>query len=163
VRWIEKIDTGLAKLEATFIVATLSVMILLSFGQVILRNFFQGGILWADLFLRQAVLWVGFLGASLATREGRHISIEVMAHFLPRRWVPLLARFVQLAAAAVSAALAHAAFRFVRMEREAGSALFLDIPGWVFQVILPYCFTVIALRFLLMAAGALPQAPEKHQ
>ncbi|UCD10382.1 MAG: TRAP transporter small permease subunit, partial [Nitrospinaceae bacterium] len=102
MRWIEKIDAGLAKLEATFIVATLSVMILLSFGQVILRNFFHGGILWADLFLRQGVLWVGFLGASLATREGRHISIEVLSHFFPQGFVRILARLTQLAAAVVS-------------------------------------------------------------
>jgi len=163
VRILATIDSVLARLEAALIVATLSVMILLSFGQVLLRNFFQGGILWADLFLRQGVLWVAFLGASLATREGRHISIEVLSHFLPPRWGQRIKRLIQLVAAAVSGTLAWAAYQFVQMEREAGSTLFLDIPGWVFQVILPYCFAVTALRFFLMGAGGLPQPKGRQE
>lgn len=157
MRILETIDSALAKLEAALIVGTLSLMILLSFGQVLLRNFFQGGILWADLFLRQGVLWVGFLGASLATREGRHISIEVLSHFLPPRLAHRIQRVVQLIAAGVSGTLAWAAWQFVEMERDAGSTLFLDIPGWIFQIILPYCFAVVALRFFLISVGGLPQ------
>ncbi len=163
MRIVQTFDAVLAKVEAVLIVTVLSLMILLSFGQVILRNFFHGGILWADLFLRQGVLWVGFLGASLATREGRHISIEVLSHFFPPGLVRFLARITQLAAAVVSGFLAISAFQFVRMEQEAGSTLFLDIPGWIFQIVLPYCFSVVALRFFLMATGILEQAKGKRE
>ena len=60
-KWIEKTETVL-------LIVILTVMILLSFLQVLLRNFFDQGLLWGDIFLRNLVLWVGFLGASLATR-----------------------------------------------------------------------------------------------
>ncbi len=151
VRLIKQIDRLLGKFEAVGLTLILSVMIGLTFLQVILRNVFSGGILWADLLVRQLVLWAGFLGASLAVREHKHISIDFLPHFLPDSWEKPIRAFTHLAAAAVSAFLARAAFDFVRFEQEGGSVLFLDIPVWWFQTILPYGFCVIAVRFLIQA------------
>jgi len=150
---IKKIDAYLARAEEGLIVLILSVMILLSFGQVILRNLFDQGILWADIFLRQMVLWVGFLGASLATRSGRHIAIDFLPRFMPPQWRAISGIIVRLSAGVISAYLAWAAWKFVQFEREGGATLFLNLPGWIFETILPFSFAVIALRFLLRAAG----------
>ncbi|MBI4382461.1 MAG: TRAP transporter small permease [Nitrospinae bacterium] len=151
MRSIKSIDNALAKIEAASIVALLSLMIAFSFGQAILRNLFHEGILWADILLRQLVLWVGFLGASLAVREGRHISISILPNILPKSWKRRLAVLVDLAAGIISAVMAWAAWNFVRHESESGSVLFLDIPVWTFQAVLPYSFCVIAVRYLLLA------------
>ena len=48
-----------------------------------MRYFIKQGLPWVDLLLRQLVLWVPFLGASLATRENNHLSIDFLKHFLP--------------------------------------------------------------------------------
>ena len=79
MRTLKQLDEWLAKAESGVLVFLLFLMVFLAFGQVILRNFLSSGLLWTDLFLRQMVLWVGFLGASLAVRERRHISIDVSA------------------------------------------------------------------------------------
>jgi energy-coupling factor transporter transmembrane protein EcfT len=63
------INAWIAKIETIIIVIVLAIMILLAFFQVVMRNIFDQGLLWGDIFLRHLVLWVGFLGASLATRE----------------------------------------------------------------------------------------------
>ncbi|MBT7936889.1 MAG: hypothetical protein HN722_11895, partial [Nitrospina sp.] len=42
---------------------------------------------------------------------------------------------------------------FVLFEKEAESVLFLDLPVWVFQTILPYSFMVIAVRFIISGAA----------
>ncbi len=151
MRFIKQIDRFLAGIEAFGVTLILSVMIGLTFVQVILRNLFSGGILWADLMVRQLVLWVGFLGASLAVRESKHIAIDFLPHFLPASFKKPVRFFTHIAAAVVSALLARAAFSFVRFEQEGGSILFLDIPVWWFQVILPYGFCVIAVRFVIQA------------
>lgn len=151
MKFIRQLDDGLAKLETLAIAVILSTMILLSFTQVILRNFFQEGILWADILLRQLVLWVGFLGASLAVRNHSHISIDFLPNFLPKSWGKTLRALVQIIAGGISIALAWAACRFIMFEREAESTLFLDIPIWFFQIILPYSFCAVSLRFLLYA------------
>ncbi len=146
---VKRLDAGLAKVENGLIVLFLSAMILLSFGQVILRNFFDLGILWADILLRQLVLWVGFLGASLAVRENKHISISFIPNFLSERWKPFLARTVNAVSAIISGLLAYAAWSFVQFEYEGGAKLFLNIPAWAFQSVLPYAFAVISLRYFL--------------
>lgn len=145
------VDQGLAKAEGLCITLLLSLMILLSFGQVILRNFFDSGIIWGDIFLRQLVLWVGFLGASLAVRSRRHISIDFLPNVLPSSWSPWIRCFSNFCAGIITAVLTFSAWTFVQYEREAESTLFLDLPVWAFQVVLPYSFLIISLRFLLNA------------
>ena len=151
MRHIKRIENILAKTETAAVILILSTMVALAFGQVILRNFFGYGILWADIFLRQMVLWVGFLGASLAVREKKHISIDVLPRALPKSWEMPIRVFTDLTAGIISGFLAYAALSFVQFERESESVLILDIPVWAFQTILPFSFCMIAVRFLLQA------------
>lgn len=157
LKTIKQIETALAKFETIAIICILSLMILFSFGQVILRNVFHMGVLWADLFLRQSVLWVGFLGASLAVREGRHISIAILPIIAPKSWKTIFGRVVSLSAAIISAFLTVAAWDFVKSEMASGSTLFLDIPTWIFQTILPYSLGAITVRFLLQTLDPIQQ------
>jgi C4-dicarboxylate transporter DctQ subunit len=152
---IRQIENILGRIEALAVTVLLSLMILIAFGQVILRNVFNEGILWGDIFIRQLVLWVGFLGASLAVRESKHISIDFLPHFLPKTWGKLIQFIVNLTAGIISGFLALAAYRFVQFEMEGSAILFLDIPVWIFQIILPYSFCVISVRFLIKTLDAL--------
>jgi len=149
MRAIKQLDEWLAKAESGFLVFLLFLMVFLAFGQVILRNFLNSGLLWTDLFLRQLVLWVGFLGASLAVRERRHISIDVLPQFIPASYKPLIQVLVNLSAGLISVFLTVAAWKFVQMEMEFSTTLFLDLPAWIFQTILPFSFGLISLRYFL--------------
>lgn len=149
MRAIKQLDEWLAKAESGFLVFLLFLMVFLAFGQVILRNFLNNGLLWTDLFLRQLVLWVGFLGASLAVRERRHISIDVLPQFISATYRPWVQVLVNLSAGLISVFLTVAAWRFVQLEMEFSSTLFLDIPTWIFQTILPFSFGLISLRYFL--------------
>ena len=53
--------------------------------QIVLRYGFDSGIAWADPLLRVLVLWLGLLGALAATRDRRHITIDVLSRMLPAR------------------------------------------------------------------------------
>ena len=97
----------------------------------------------------------GFLGASLAVRESKHISIDFLPHFLPIAWGKFIQFFINITAGVVSGFLAWAAWRFVEFEMEGSATLFLNIPVWIFQIILPYSFCVISARFLLKTLDAL--------
>ena len=149
---LKQVDLILEKIEGHLIVLILSLMILLSFGQMLLRNFFDQGIIWGDILLRQWVLWLGFLGASMAAKQNKHISIEVFSNFLSPYWKQIIKSFTQLAAGIISGFLAWSAWSFMIFEKESESVLFLDLPVWIFQIILPYSFMVIALRFIISGA-----------
>jgi len=124
-------------------------MIILSFGQMVSRNLFHQALVWGDILLRQLVLWTGFLGASLAVRQNKHISIDVFSNFLSPISKNKVFIFTRIVTAIISGFLAWAAWSFVQFEKESESILFLDLPVWFFQLILPYSFLTIAFRFLL--------------
>ena len=149
MRAIKQLDEWLAKAESGFLVFLLFLMVFLAFGQVLLRNFLNTGLLWTDIFLRQLVLWVGFLGASLAVRERRHISIDVLPQFIPDHYKPFVQILVNFCTGLISVFLTVASWKFVRLEMEFPTILFLDLPAWIFQTILPVSFAVISLRYFL--------------
>jgi TRAP-type C4-dicarboxylate transport system permease small subunit len=149
IRSLDSLDRALEKFECRLIVCLLSLMIILSFGQMVSRNLFHQALVWGDILLRQLVLWTGFLGASLAVRQNNHISIDVFSNFLPPNSKNKVFTFTRIATAIISGFLAWAAWSFVQFEKESESILFLDLPVWVFQLILPYSFLIIAFRFLL--------------
>lgn len=143
------IDKSLGLVENAFIVAIVTVMVLLSFLQLVLRNFFDYGILWGDTFLRHLVLWVGFIGASLATRDEKHINIDLLGRITPKKYLPYLRIVIDLMTMLVCIFLARAGYVFLRYEIEANTILFNNVPAWYFQLIIPLGFALIGFRFLL--------------
>lgn len=146
---LKSIDKSLSLAENSLIVIIVAVMVLLSFLQLILRNFFDYGILWGDTFLRHLVLWAGFIGASLATRDEKHINIDLLGRITPKKYVPYLRIVIDLMTMLVCIALARAGYVFLKYEIEANTILFNNVPAWYFQLIIPIGFALIGFRFLL--------------
>ena len=123
-------------------------MIFLASLQIFMRILFDSGLVWADPLLRHLVLWVGMLGAALATRYGKHITIDVFSHLLPIRGVFWLNLFLNLFAAVVCAFLTWAAFLFIKNELAFGSGReLIGIPIWVWNLIFPFAFALMSVRF----------------
>ena len=148
-----RLDRLIGHIEKTLLSVILAAMITLAFLQIVLRNFFDTGLPWGDSFVRYLVLWVGFIGAALATREGSHINIDVLSRWLPgvSRTVNLL--IVNLFSCVICAILAYASLVFIRNERLMGDTVFFDIPVWLLQLVLPITFALMALRYALYGAG----------
>ena len=154
MKYIIAVDDFLAKIESVMLITFLSVMIGLSAVQIGLRNFFHTGISWADVFLRHLVLWTGFLGAALASKEGRHINIDVVSKILPAKYTPWIELVIDVFSAFICVLLGRAAWIFVADEMSFGGDLFLEIPTWIFQTIFPGAFIIIAFRFIVRGMKA---------
>ena len=100
-------------LEDSLLIALLLSMVLLASGQIMLRNFFDMGLVWIDPLLRVLVLWVGMLGALAATRGRRQISIDVLAHVSGQRLQLAAGLVTSLFTALVCAVVAVHSARFV--------------------------------------------------
>lgn len=157
---LKRIDRVLARIEGWLIVLFLWVMVLISFLQIILRtlythahiqwaNYILGEVDWAEPCARLLVLWLTFLGASLVTGENKHIKIDLMSALLPQRWQPFRELVLSLACVFISAFLFKASLDYVRVEMSFGSELFLKMPTWVGQLIIPAGFLLILFRFFL--------------
>jgi TRAP-type C4-dicarboxylate transport system permease small subunit len=136
-------------LEVTFIGLLLAGLIGLGVLQIVLRNFFQSGLLWADPLMRHIVLWLGCLGAALATAHLRHINIDVFTRLLPARLRPVRRGIIYTATAVAAFVLGIAALRLVSDEREYGDIAFGSLQTWMLQIVLPFAFFLIAYRSLV--------------
>lgn len=140
--------------EGALLALLLAAMIAFSFLQIVLRNVVDTGLIWIDPFLRHLVLWVGFLGATLATRKGHHINVDALSRFLPKTMLRVVRVATNLVATVTCLLLSNACMKLVRDEAEFGSVGFLDLPVWMLQAIMPLALLVMASRFLGHAADA---------
>lgn len=135
------------RLEDSLLVLALTSMLGFALLQILLRNFFDSGILWADSFLRILVLWVTMLGAMVATREVSHIKIDLLARYLPRPLALVSIALASLFAAAICGVTAWYILELVRYEYEDGTIAFGVVPTWLCQIIMPVGFGFMSLRF----------------
>jgi TRAP-type C4-dicarboxylate transport system permease small subunit len=147
-RW-ERIDEMVGRLEQILLGILLGTMILVAFIQIGLRNVLSTGLAWGDGLVRNLVLWTGFVGAAVATREGKHISIDVVSRWMsPKRriGIEIISNGFSVF---ICALLTFAALKFVGNEIQMKSILFLGIPSWASEIILPLTLGVMTLRFCL--------------
>ena len=84
---ISRLDRLGQLLENIALVVMLGGMILLAFGQIVLREVFETGFVWADELIKVMVLWLVMIGAVAASRDDRHIRIDVLSQLLPDRLI----------------------------------------------------------------------------
>ena len=143
-----KIANLLAKLENAVLFILFFALIGLAFGQVVLRNFFDTSIVWADIAIRVLVLWVTVFGAMVATRRHEHIRIDLVPEMLKGRARQTVRAFYLLSASVIAFVVAYYSLEIVLIEMQYPSSAFAEVPTWMTQAIIPFGFAMIGLRFL---------------
>jgi len=90
-------------LEILLVVCLLT-MIAMVFGNVVLRYGFDGGLVLSEELSRFAFVWMTFVGAILAAREGMHVGVDALLVALPdwaHRACLVLAELLVIACCAV--------------------------------------------------------------
>jgi len=139
----------LDKLEYLVLGFLFAIMVGLAFLQIFLRIFLDTGILWGDPLLRHLVLWVGLLGATMATKEGKHINIDLISRLLPDREKVAIQALTDLFSTFICILLVAASLKFIKGEFQAVFFGLLEVPIWIVGVIFPVAFGLIALRFAM--------------
>jgi TRAP-type C4-dicarboxylate transport system permease small subunit len=159
-RW-ERADEAIDRVEQALLVILLSSMIVIAFLQIILRNLLSTGLTWGDPLVRNLVLWVGFIGAALATKEGKHISIDIASRWMPPFWKGLIEFLIHWFSFIICGLLTFAALKFIKNETQMGNIAFLGIPAWIPEIILPIIFGLMTLRFGFRSFRILPMIMKK--
>jgi len=147
-----------AAVEDGLLVIILAAMIAVAGAQIVLRNLFDSGFLWADPALRVMVLWVGMAGAMVATRFDKQISVDVASRFLPPRWQAGVRVVTDIFTSGVAGIVAWHGVRLVLEDRAAGVEAFASVPVWVCETVIPVAFAVISIRYALYAVRHLLDA-----
>lgn len=143
----------LHRAEDGLLVFLLSAMILLAAAQIVLRNFLDSGFVWIDPLLRVLVLWLGLIGATVATRNNKHIRIDLLSKLFSRNTHRLIQSVIGQISAWTCLVIAWYGFKWIQMDFEDGVTSFAGIPAWMLEVIIPVTFALIGLRYLIMSVG----------
>ena len=132
----------------------LLVMAVLPIAEIISRRFFGRGIPASGPVVQHLTLWVGFLGAAIAAREGKLLALAT-GTFIPQGLWRRAADIVAAAFGACSAiVLAWGGWQMAAIEREAGTNIGAGIPTWIAQIVLPISFAIIAARLVWRTSSA---------
>jgi tripartite ATP-independent transporter DctM subunit len=141
-----------ARIEDAVSTVALIAMAVLPLLEIGLRRVFGVGIPGSGPIVQHLVLWVGFLGAAIAARDGKLLALA-SGTFIPEgRWRHAAEIFSAAVASCMAALLAWGGVQLFLNEREAGSSIGGSIPTWVAQVVLPLGFALIAARVVWRAS-----------
>jgi TRAP-type C4-dicarboxylate transport system permease small subunit len=144
---MRKVDRFLNAAVSMLLVALFALMLSLSAAQIALRFFFGTAIPWADVAARNLVLWVGLLGAVLATGQAKHFQLDVLTRFLSQRikaWFDVIAEGFG----------AVICVRFIAIGLDGSGEAFLGIGVAVIAVIIPLSFALMAVLFTVRGVAS---------
>jgi len=74
---LSRIEQALVTANQAILFLMMAVMAALVFTNVITRYLFTFSIIWAEEVSQYLMVWIAYLGAGLALRQGRHVAIEM--------------------------------------------------------------------------------------
>lgn len=90
---IGRFEQWLVTANRAVVFVMMAVMTTLVFINVIARYLFNYSIIWAEEISQYLMIWIAYLGAGLALREGRHVALEILHDRLP----PVITRRLRMA------------------------------------------------------------------
>ena len=81
--WVER-------LVLAVIVLLMSLLVLVTSYQVFSRYVLNHPLRWSEELSRYLLVWIVFLGAWAALKEGRHLGMDILSQRIPPRWRPRL-------------------------------------------------------------------------
>lgn len=126
----------------------LALMVTLPLLDLLLRVSFHSGLTGSTEYVQHLALWIGFVGAIIAAREGRHLSLSSGFKWLPKKMEGVAQTASALTSTAVAVLLGYGAYVFVAMERQSAAEIGAVLPVWIAQMILPVSFALIAFHFV---------------
>ena len=162
---LKKLGRGLDIFEDTLIVSGLLVATFALFANVILRFFFNSGLVWAEEVARYAIIWIVCGGCGAAARANAHMKITAL---LDASKKPVFVKIMNILVTVVS--MLFGLFLFVYGMRLIGSMMSnnqlspaLEIPLWTIYLSIPTGGFLMAVRYLQHLVGLLKKDDEKGE
>ncbi len=139
------------------------VMVVLTFGQVLMRYLFNNPLTWSEEFVSYLFAWSSLLGACLVTSERGHMNIPLLGHKLSARGQKILGIIgegIGLAFSLTILCYGGLQITFLAMGQQTSS---LGVSVGVFYVLLPVAGVLNALYAALnirdIWTGRMPAFP----
>ena len=147
-----RFDRWLTALEKALLGSAILGASLILFANVILRYFFAKGLVWAEELVRYLIIWMVFVGGSVAARQSNHINVDVLVNLLPDKPRLLVLRVLRVLAALFCVALCVWGARLTLLIKASGQITpGMQMPMYWAYLAIPVGSGLMALRFLQAA------------
>src|SRR3954470_1374186 len=145
-----------ARIENVVASLTLFGIMLLPLAEIASRRFLHAAIPGSAAIVSALTLWLGMLGAAIATRDGKLLTLAT-GEFLPKGRIGSSAHvFAATIGALIATVFCLGGLALVSSDRASGAMLTGSIPVWVADLALPIGFGLIAIRLALRASASWP-------
>jgi TRAP-type C4-dicarboxylate transport system permease small subunit len=151
---IRRFDRGLCVANQAVLAALLAIMALLVFGNVVLRYVFGISLSWVEELTRYMMIWLAWLGAGLALREGAHIAIDTLQQALPDAGTRIVRVAVLAAMIGFFGALVWLGWRYSIFAWRQQTAV-LRLPAGLVYLAIPIGSGLMLLHLLLTMRSAI--------
>jgi len=149
-RWIDRLHRA----EDGLLALLLTIMIVLAGTQILMRNLLDSGFVWIDPLLRVLVLWLGLIGATVATRHNKHIRIDLLSRYFERNTHRLIQVVVGQISGWTCLVIAWYGMDWIRLDYADSVTSFAGLPAWSIEIIVPLAFALIGVRYFLLSLHA---------
>jgi|GEM_PF-2036844 len=156
-----RLDSSIQKVERFILVSGIVVILSVGMAQIILDNIYlnvgvinylKGVFSFVDLLSRQLTVWIGLVGASLATSTADHINIDAFGRLLKGKQIYINKIIIGFFCVIGSFLLTMHAFVLVADYMKNPSVVMLNsIPTqkWAWALVFPAAFSLITIRYLV--------------
>lgn len=144
-----------ARVEDSFATLVTVAVVVLPLAEIVARRYFETGVPGAGPFTLHLTMWAGMLGAAIAARDGKLLTLAT-GTLIPEGRARRLAQLAGHAVGVlVAAALAVGGWELVKLYREVGNFIAVDVPVWIAALVFPVAFGLIAVRLAWTASSRL--------
>ena len=80
---VARLERAVVAVNRALVIGLMATMVVLVFANVVSRYAFNHSIIWVEELTQFQMIWVTYLGAGLALREGRHVAVDTLQDLLP--------------------------------------------------------------------------------
>ena len=146
---LQRVEQVFVGVNQAFIGTMMVTMFALVFTNVVTRYGFGFSIAWAEEVSSFLMIWVTYLGAGLALRQGRHVAIELFQDMLPPSARHAVRILVGISILGFFGFLAYFGFQFVVFGWAQDTPVTL-VPRGIPYLAIPFGALVLGLHLILV-------------
>ncbi len=147
-----RLERALVATNRAIVIALMASMAVLVFANVVSRYLFNHSIIWVEELTQFQMIWVAYLGAGLALREGRHVAVDTLQDLLPSGVRRALRNFVALLMAAFAVMLVVLGFQIASFTWSQETPV-MGLPTGATYLAVPLGAAAFALHLFLFWRG----------
>jgi TRAP-type C4-dicarboxylate transport system permease small subunit len=92
---LQRVGDGLRRATEYVVMGLMAILVTIVVASVVFRYLLLAPLGWSEEVGRYLMIWLGFLAASIAARQGLHVGVDFAVQLAPpglRRWLTRLAR-----------------------------------------------------------------------